>query len=168
MPVSYTHLDVYKRQSIPGSSHVGWAASRHAHGDNRSSRAALRAQGAMPGTIIARPRSCAPHRRTRDEMCIRDSLLIGKRPLPLMVPASYHILERATGVEPASSAWKAEVLPMNYARVMWSGRQDSNLRHPAPKAGALPDCATSRRLGQPGSNARASQGASDYRGIALL
>ena len=27
----------------------------------------------------------------------------------------------------------------------WSGRQDSNLRHPAPKAGALPDCATSRR-----------------------
>ena len=27
----------------------------------------------------------------------------------------------------------------------WSGRQDSNLRHPAPKAGALPNCATSRR-----------------------
>ncbi len=25
-------------------------------------------------------------------------------------------LERATGVEPASSAWKAEVLPLNYAR----------------------------------------------------
>ena len=30
----------------------------------------------------------------------------------------------------------------------WSGRQDSNLRHPAPKAGALPDCATPR-LAQP-------------------
>ncbi len=30
----------------------------------------------------------------------------------------------------------------------WSGRQDSNLRHPAPKAGALPDCATSRRKRQ--------------------
>ena len=28
---------------------------------------------------------------------------------------------------------------------IWSGRQDSNLRHPAPKAGALPDCATPRR-----------------------
>ena len=27
----------------------------------------------------------------------------------------------------------------------WSGRQDSNLRHPAPKAGALPGCATPRR-----------------------
>src|SRR3546814_8615436 len=26
----------------------------------------------------------------------------------------------------------------------WSGRQDSNLRHPAPKAGALPGCATPR------------------------
>ena len=29
----------------------------------------------------------------------------------------------------------------------WSGRQDSNLRHPAPKAGALPNCATSRNAG---------------------
>ncbi len=29
--------------------------------------------------------------------------------------------------------------------VSWSGREDSNLRPPAPKAGALPDCATPRR-----------------------
>ena len=28
----------------------------------------------------------------------------------------------------------------------WSGREDSNLRPPAPKAGALPDCATPRLL----------------------
>ena len=27
----------------------------------------------------------------------------------------------------------------------WSGREDLNLRHPAPKAGALPGCATPRR-----------------------
>ena len=27
-------------------------------------------------------------------------------------------LERVTGIEPASSAWKAEVLPMNYTRKM--------------------------------------------------
>ena len=47
-------------------------------------------------------------------------------------------MERATGIEPASSAWKAGVLPLNYARKIWSGRQDLNLRHPAPKAGALP------------------------------
>ena len=59
-------------------------------------------------------------------------------------------LERVTGIEPALSAWKAGVLPLNYTRInalkaRWSGRQDSNLRHPAPKAGALPNCATSRR-----------------------
>ena len=58
-------------------------------------------------------------------------------------------LERVTGIEPALSAWKAGVLPLNYTRInalkaRWSGRQDSNLRHPAPKAGALPNCATSR------------------------
>ena len=56
-----------------------------------------------------------------------------------------YLVERATGIEPASSAWKAGVLPLNYARKIWSGRQDLNLRHPAPKAGALPNCATSRR-----------------------
>src|SRR5574338_37657 len=28
--------------------------------------------------------------------------------------------------------------------VVWSGREDLNLRHPAPKAGALPGCATPR------------------------
>ena len=27
-------------------------------------------------------------------------------------------LERATGIEPALSAWEAEVLPLNYARVV--------------------------------------------------
>ena len=53
--------------------------------------------------------------------------------------------KQMTGIEPASSAWKAGVLPLNYARKIWSGRQDLNLRHPAPKAGALPNCATSRR-----------------------
>tara|TARA_B100000965_G_scaffold51961_1_gene38662 strand:+ start:106 stop:222 length:117 start_codon:yes stop_codon:yes gene_type:complete len=26
--------------------------------------------------------------------------------------------KRAAGIEPASSAWKAEVLPLNYARIM--------------------------------------------------
>ena len=49
------------------------------------------------------------------------------------------------GIEPTTSAWKAEVLPLNYTRIKkWSEWQDSNLRHPAPKAGALPNCATPR------------------------
>jgi hypothetical protein len=32
------------------------------------------------------------------------------------------------------------------AQFIWSGWRDSNSRHPAPKAGALPDCATPRNL----------------------
>ena len=54
-------------------------------------------------------------------------------------------MERVMGIEPTTSAWKAEVLPLNYTRnllsnalCIWSERQDSNLRPPAPKAGALP------------------------------
>ena len=51
------------------------------------------------------------------------------------------------GIEPTTSAWKAEVLPLNYTRKkIWSEWQDLNLRHPAPKAGALPNCATPRLL----------------------
>ena len=53
-------------------------------------------------------------------------------------------LERVTGIEPASSAWKAEVLPLNHTRMRWSGRLDSNQRPSAPKADALPSCATPR------------------------
>ena len=36
----------------------------------------------------------------------------------------------------------------NRRRSEWSGRPDSNRRLPAPKAGALPDCATPRRVGR--------------------
>src|SRR3990170_397419 len=32
--------------------------------------------------------------------------------------------------------------------MIWRGWQESNLRHPAPKAGALPGCATPRFYGQ--------------------
>ena len=69
---------------------------------------------------------------------------------PLLYPTELlnHIdLERAMGIEPTTSAWKAEVLPLNYTRKkIWSEWQDLNLRHPAPKAGALPNCATPRLL----------------------
>ena len=47
------------------------------------------------------------------------------------------ILERVKGIEPSHSAWKADVLPLNYTRI-WSGRRDSNPR-PSPWQGdALP------------------------------
>jgi hypothetical protein len=39
-----------------------------------------------------------------------------------------------------TNADKAPVRPSE----VWSGREDLNLRHPAPKAGALPGCATPR------------------------
>ena len=31
----------------------------------------------------------------------------------------FFCLERATGIEPARSAWEAEVLPLNYARIFY-------------------------------------------------
>ena len=41
-------------------------------------------------------------------------------------------------IELTLSAWKAEVLPLNYIRKRWSGRRDSNSR-PSPWQGdALP------------------------------
>ena len=39
----------------------------------------------------------------------------------------------------------------------WSGREDSNLRPPAPHAGALPDCATPRSIGKTVPAASASK-----------
>jgi hypothetical protein len=47
--------------------------------------------------------------------------------LPLhQSPVSF--LERVAGIEPASSAWKAEVLPLNYTRI-WRALVESN-HHP--------------------------------------
>ena len=45
----------------------------------------------------------------------------------------------------ASSAKRDLPIP---EAVWWSGQQDSNLRPPAPKAGALPDCAMPRTAAQ--------------------
>src|SRR5690606_5255197 len=71
-------------------------------------------------------------------------------------------LERVTGIEPAPPAWKAGALPLSYTRrisvriqvvaetaeahPLSSGRSDSNRRPRAPKARALPNCATARAL----------------------
>src|SRR5262245_14632886 len=51
------------------------------------------------------------------------------------------------------------------ADLLQSGREDSNLRHPAPKAGALPGCATPR--GETGEDIAPGWGGGDgrpYRG----
>ena len=54
-------------------------------------------------------------------------------------PASFLKVERMMRIELTLSAWKAEVLPLNYIRrKSWSGRRDSNSR-PSPWQGdALP------------------------------
>ena len=51
----------------------------------------------------------------------------------------------------ATSDWAPHIIMNTYiiqtvilVRIRWSGRQDSNLRPSAPKADALPDCATPR------------------------
>ena len=42
------------------------------------------------------------------------------------------------------AAWQKKSGPLARPRPIWSERQDSNLRPPAPEAGALPSCATPR------------------------
>lgn len=54
-------------------------------------------------------------------------------------------MERVKGIEPSRPAWKAGALPLSYTRKQkWSEQQDSNLRPPGPKPGALPNCAMPR------------------------
>ncbi len=54
-------------------------------------------------------------------------------------------MERVSGIEPPSSAWKAEVLPLNYTRLTKGGPQlpwwrgeDSNLRRLSQQIYSLP------------------------------
>ena len=62
-------------------------------------------------------------------------------------------LARLSGLEPLTYGLEVRCsVPLSYRRVAlrfgvnWSGREDLNLRPPAPKAGALPGCATPRRI----------------------
>ncbi len=45
------------------------------------------------------------------------------------------------GIEPTLSAWKAEVLPLNYTRLWWR-EEDSNLRRLSQQIYSLPPLAT--------------------------
>ena len=59
-------------------------------------------------------------------------------PTELWTHAYLKKMERMMRIELTPSAWKAEVLPLNYIRIKWSGRRDSNSR-PSPWQGdALP------------------------------
>ena len=64
--------------------------------------------------------------------------LEGRCSIQLSYEPAYKKMERMMRIELTLSAWKAEVLPLNYIRIMWSGRRDSNSR-PSPWQGdALP------------------------------
>ena len=47
-------------------------------------------------------------------------------------------MERVKRIELSSSAWKAEVLPLNYTRIKWWLRTESNRRHKDFQSFALP------------------------------
>ena len=60
------------------------------------------------------------------------------------------LLVSPAGIEPATHSLEGCCsVQLSYGEkgrsTKWSGREDSNLRPPAPKAGALPDCATPRQ-----------------------
>jgi len=67
-----------------------------------------------------------------------------KVPLRFQVYLQPIYLVEDSGIEPLISACKADVFPLALIPRKWSRWQDSNLRPPAPKAGAIPDFATPR------------------------
>ena len=51
-------------------------------------------------------------------------------------PNTHTTLERETGIEPVSLAWKAKVLPLNYSRETWllkTAPEDAFCRRLSPK-----------------------------------
>jgi hypothetical protein len=60
----------------------------------------------------------------------------------LILPAR---LERVTGIEPALSAWEADVLPLNYTRAWALGPSSDTL--PSPAARCDPSAASTTRRG---------------------
>jgi hypothetical protein len=62
-------------------------------------------------TFPAEPASGGAHDRNRT-----DDLVLTKDVLYRLSYVGRHTLERVVGIEPTPSAWKAEVLPLNYTR----------------------------------------------------
>ena len=74
--------------------------------------------------ICATPRYGVPLGIRTPGPRLRRALLY---PAELKIHILKHLcfMERVLGIEPRYSAWKADILPLNYTRI-WSGRRDSN------------------------------------------
>ncbi len=82
------------------------------------------------------------------------SRLSGVRSNQLSYRPQIKLLERVIGIEPTTSAWKAEVLPLNYTRKWWVWTE-SNRRHLELQSNALPtELQTHKWRSRPGSNRR--------------
>ena len=74
--------------------------------------------------------------------------MVGKA-IELLEASSSKEVARPAGFEPATHGLEGRCsIQLSYGRInraaIWSGMRDLNPRHPAPKAGALPDCANPR------------------------
>ena len=93
--------------------------------------------------ISAGPFHCVGHSAPlRSEPCAADAALSGSIPSPTIqktkpTQGRFNFLVRAKGIEPSSSAWEADVLPLYHARVFMAGfytRYDkkSSIKHSWP------------------------------------
>ena len=76
----------------------------------------------------------------REDVASRSKLRLPFRPAGSL-PGSHDLF---LPIRSALAGFKSSRLSIDTA-TFWSGREDLNLRHPAPKAGALPGCATPRQ-----------------------
>ena len=137
----------------------------------RGKKTAIRLMGWMMGieptttgatirgsTTELHPPLTKAHLITSDWKTNTDTYLIGtpsrtrtrnlrlRRPLLYPVELWAHMMYPKNTDEHLTTTkiWRSRLTPSVLGK--WSGWRDSNPRHPAPKAGALPDCATSRLL----------------------
>ena len=98
--------------------------------------------------LLGQPNSAYPESDPREERMrygvadgSRTRYLRSHNPVLYLVSYSHHQEARAGACRTDP---KANSLLCGKPEGSWSGWRDSNPRHPAPKAGALPDCATPR------------------------
>ena len=85
------------------------------------------------------------HHRNRTLTKLSHKSKITQRPTPQKSSAD-PLVARQKGFEPLTRGLEGRCSSPSELLARWSGRLDSNQRPPAPKAGALPGCATPRHF----------------------